>query len=80
MKRLSGDQVALLREAVARHRSEALDIVEALQKRELEADEREQIIEALVAELVTSGVGNDWEPNARGHVIEGLISVIQGGA
>lgn len=73
---LSTDGRTLLRESVRKHRPECLSAVDGLNGSQLTETEREELRDAVVAELVTTGLDPDDEPNRRGQELERLIDLL----
>lgn len=73
LRRLNAHQLALLRQIVVRRRPALASLVDHLGERPLSQDEREEIREVLLEELLETGLLDDDEPNARGIEIDDLI-------
>jgi len=75
-KTLNIQELNLLREVVSTHCPSLLPIVVSIGSADLTTDQREEIRNALAAELVQNGLGEDDEPNERGLLLERLIDLL----
>ena len=66
----------LLRESVLNHRPECLTVVDHLDERPLPEPAREELRDAVVAELCATGLDENDEPNQRGYELERLIDLL----
>jgi len=73
MNRLSGQELLLLREAVTRNAPSLAPLVDHIGRRALSPEERRSLQLAVSAELTSSGLGVDSEPNDRGRILDQLI-------
>ena len=76
---LNDDEVALLREVLARHRPDLVSLVPRAHLNALARDDRLAVLRAIMGEYIETGIGTDrWDPNARGRRLEALADVIVG--
>ena len=73
---LSRAEADLLREVASRRSPSSLQLVDALAERQLTGEEREELRQIVVDELVARGLCKDDEPNAYGHRMERLIDAL----
>ena len=73
---LSPADYLLLRESVARHRRDCLPFVDRIGAEPLQEPVREDLREAVVAELAATGLAERDEPNRRGRRLEHVIDVL----
>jgi len=66
----------LLRESVGRHRPDCLPVLDRLGIDPLPASTREEVREAIAAELSATGLDDRDEPTHRGHRLEHLIDIL----
>lgn len=71
--KLSADELALLRQVVTARRPEVTPWVNRLENKPLSEEEREELQQALLEELLETGLSDDDEPNARGRELDELI-------
>jgi hypothetical protein len=76
VKRISSEEMELLRECVSRHRPELLSLLGKLGRIGLTFDEREGLREAVSDEFAATGLEPDYEPNKRGLKLEDLIDIL----
>ena len=74
--RLSEPSRQLLRESVEKHRPDCLPLVEQLNGQSLSEPVREELRDAVVAELCATGLDERDEPNRRGLELERLIDLL----
>jgi hypothetical protein len=71
---LRPDEATLLREIITHRNPDQMGWLDLIGKVPLTADQREELRESLVDEFVATGLGDDFEPNERGLVIDHLIA------
>lgn len=73
MKKIGSEDLELLREAVWRHKPALMIVADLVGKVTLTDEQREDLREALVDELLPTGLRPDGEPNERGRRLDDII-------
>ncbi len=71
--RLNSEEKTLLKEVVSKLRPALAPVIDSLGSVPLSLEQREELREALVEELINTGLHEDDEPNSRGLLLDRLI-------
>lgn len=76
IKRLKLEETELLREVLLKQSPSLLKLMEIIGIVPLTNEQKEQLWEAIADELVTTGLGENDEPNERGVLLDDLVGRI----
>ncbi len=73
---LSSAEKELLQEVISRRSPESTPLLDALARRRLTDEEREELRQVVTDDLIERGLRDDDEPNEHGHRMERLIDAL----
>jgi len=76
MRMPNEEAIKLIKDIISKHDRTLLPIVESIGKSPLTLDERESLREVISDEFIATGLDENYEPNGRGYMLEGLIDIL----